>query len=150
MQNEIANVLFTNAWDSPFVVPVAGCFMILGIVIAGSRSSYRARQLESMERLAAIEKGLPLPPTKEERELSQPRPPASGKRYANIRLSGIVLVFTGVGLMLFFALLEVILRQREILSGVAVGFIPLAVGIGFLVDARMQKRELEANAAKLL
>jgi hypothetical protein len=149
MQNVIANVLFTNAWDSPFIVPVAGCLMILGIVIAGSVSSFRARQLESMERLAAIEKGLPLPPTKAERELSQPQPPASGKRYANIRLTGIVLTFTGIGMMLFFALLEVILRQREILSGVAVGLIPLAVGIGFLVDARMQKRELD-KAAQLL
>jgi hypothetical protein len=148
MHNEIANILFTNAWDSPFIVPVAGCFMILGIVIAGSVSNFRARQLESMERLAAIEKGLPLPPTRAELAQDQPQAP-SGKRYANIRLSGIVLAFTGVGLMLFFALLAIILRERDVWAGVAVGLIPLAVGAGFLVDARMQKRELEKTTQLL-
>ena len=54
MQNEIANVLFTNAWDSPFIVPVAGCFMIAVIVIASTAAASRKREIESQERLAEM------------------------------------------------------------------------------------------------
>ena len=46
------------------------------------------------------------------------------------------------GLMLFFITLCVIVRERDVLAGAAVGLIPLAIGIGFFVDYNLQKREL--------
>jgi hypothetical protein len=131
--------------NSPFIVPVAGCFMILGIVAVTSWSGARNRELESQERLAAIAKGLVPPPTKEELALSQaPRPAASAfRRRANIRLAGIVLIAASVGIILFFTVLSAILQERDVLCGVPCGLIPLGIGVGFLIDTRIQSREID-------
>ena len=56
-----ALALFTNPIDTPFAVPVAGCVMILGIVVAGIWSGVRTREMQSQERLAAIAKGIAAP-----------------------------------------------------------------------------------------
>ena len=134
--------------NSPFIVPVAGCLMIVGIVGFTSWSGARSRECESHERLAAIAKGIAPPPTKEEIALTHARPtPSALRRRANVRLSGIVLVGTAFGLMLFFALLAWVLRERDVLCGVAVGLIPLGIGIAFLIDAGIQARELAASAS---
>ena len=61
---------------------------------------------------------------------------------SNARRTGIVLVSSGIGLMLFFITLCVIVQERDVLAGAAVGLIPLAIGIGFFVDYNLQKREL--------
>ena len=144
----LALALFSNAWDSPFIVPVAGCFMIAVIVIASTAAASRKREIESQERLAAIAKGIMPPPTHEELELTRVRPASSGvRRFNNIRLAGIILVSGAIGVMLFFFALTIILRQREILSGVACGLVPLGIGIAFLIDAKLQKRDQEAVTA---
>ena len=146
MTFHLASFFFSNAWDSPFVVPVAGCFMILGIVVAGSYRAMRARELESQERMAAIAKGLPLPPTQAELALTQTPQPvaATHRRRASTRQGGIVLVGVAVGLILFFFALWAVLQERAVLCGAAVGLIPLGIGIGLLIDASIQKREAEA------
>jgi hypothetical protein len=135
---------FGDAANSPFIVPVAGCLMILGIVAVTSWSSARNRELESQERLAAIAKGLVPPPTKEELALTQSRPaPSAFRRRANVRLTGIVLVSSAVALALFFIVLWAVIGERDILSGVACALIPFGIGAGFLVDARIQSREID-------
>ncbi|HEY5382308.1 MAG TPA: DUF6249 domain-containing protein [Acidobacteriaceae bacterium] len=139
-----------EAANSPFIVPVAGCLMILGIVAVTSWSSSRSREMESQERLAAIAKGLVPPPTAAELALTQaPRPTSNAfRRRANIRLAGIILIASAVGIALFFTILWAVLGVREILSGVACALIPLGIGAGFLIDARIQSREIEnANLA---
>jgi hypothetical protein len=135
---------FGEAMNSPFVVPVAGCAMILGIVISKTVLSARNRRLLSEERLSAIARGVPPPPTPEELVLTQgPRPRTSLQRQRDIsRLTGIVLLSVGVGLVLFFIALTLILHVHEVLSGAAVGLLPLAVGGGFLIDARLKTREM--------
>jgi hypothetical protein len=144
----LALVLLTNAWDSPFIVPVAGCFMIAVIVIASTAAASRKREIESQERLAAIAKGLPVPPTQAELDASRSMPVGSAtRRYANIRLAGLILVSSGLGLMLMCALISAIVRVPEVLCGSAAGLIPLGIGIGMLLDARIQKRDQEATTA---
>lgn len=134
--------------DSPFIVPVAGCVMVLGIVLGGIWSSIRTREVESTERLAAIAKGIAPPPTPAELAIIHGRPSANyARRRANIRLTGIILLGTAVGLILFFVVLASILQVREVLSGAAVGLIPLAIGVAFLIDARIQSQEMEASYA---
>jgi hypothetical protein len=129
--------------NSPFIVPVAGCAMIAAIVWATSWSSARKRQIESEERLAAIARGLPVPPTQDELALSRNRPTTDAlRRRGNIRLAGIVLVASAIGLAVFFVILWAVLGARPILSGVAVSLIPLGIGAGLLIDARIQTREL--------
>jgi len=132
--------------NSPFIVPVAGCAMIAAIVWAGSWSSARKRQLESEERLAAIARGLPVPPTADEIEASRNRPaPNALRRRANIRLAGIILLASSVGLAIFFVILWAVIGEREILSGVACALIPFGIGAGLLIDTRIQTREMEES-----
>lgn len=134
-----------NAFDSPFVVPVAGCAMSLGIVCAGLWSAVRHRQIQSEERLAAIAAGLPMPPTPGELVALHGRPQGdTRRRHGNIRLTGIVLLSVAAGIILFFTALAVILHERNVLCGAAIGLIPLAIGVGFMIDARLKARELEA------
>jgi hypothetical protein len=134
-----------DAANNPFIVPVAGCIMIFGIVAVSSWSSSRSREMESQERLAAIAKGLVPPPTAAELALTQaPRPTSNAvRRRANIRLAGIILVASAVAVALFFTVLWAVIGVREILSGVACALIPLGIGAGFLIDARIQTREIE-------
>jgi hypothetical protein len=130
--------------NSPFIVPVAGCAMVLGIVVAGIWSGIRNREIQSRERLEAIARGVPIPPTPEELAITHGRPTASlARRRANIRLTGVVLLASAVGIVLFFVALAAILAERDVLSGAAVGLIPLAIGIGFLIDTRVQTREMD-------
>lgn len=131
--------------ESPFSVPVAGCLMVLGIVVAGIWSGVRTREIQSRERLEAIARGVPIPPTPEELAITHGKPSANvARRRANIRLAGVVLLSTAAGLVLFFVALAIILQQRNVLCGAAVGLVPLAIGVGFLVDTRMQSREMES------
>jgi hypothetical protein len=137
-EGEIAN--------SPFIVPVAGCAMIACIVVASQISATRKRQIESEERLAAIARGVPIPPTQAEIALTHNRPTTDSiRRRDSARRGGIILVAGAIGVMLFFFALTVIIGQREILSGVACGLIPLGIGAGLLIDSRIQTREIEAN-----
>ncbi len=129
---------------SPFIVPVAGCIMILGIVLGGIWSAIRNREIQSTERLAAIAKGVPIPPTVEELAVIHGKPSAdSTRRRGTVRRWGIVLLGAAVGMVAFFIALASILHVREVLSGAAVGLIPLGIGIALLIDARIQTREIE-------
>jgi hypothetical protein len=152
MENVMVLAMMSGVGDvaaSPFVVPVAGCFMVLGIVVAGIWSNIRNREIQGQERLAAIARGVPVPPTVEELAIMHGKPTADGRRRrANVRLGGIVLLGTAAGLILFFIALAAILRERDVLCGAAVGLIPLGVGVGLLIDAGMQKRELPEAAGE--
>lgn len=145
----LAAFLLNGDWaQSPFIVPVAGCIMILGIVLGGIYSGIRTQEMRSRERLEAIARGITPPPTVEELAIMHGKPTSSQtRRRANIRLSGIVLLASAAGLVLFFVALAWVLRERDVLCGAAVGLIPAAIGAGFLIDTRIQTRELEEKAA---
>ena len=135
-----------GTFSSPFVVPVAGCAMVLGIVLAGVWSGIRTRELEGQERLAAIAKGLTPPPTPAELAIIHGRPDMNlARRRANSRRAGIVLLFSGAGLALFFIVLTIVVQVREVLSGAAAALIPAAIGVGFLIDTKIQSREIEED-----
>jgi len=135
---------FGDAANSPFIVPVASFIMVLGIVAVGSWSNARKREIESQERLAAIAKGIVLPPTAAEIAAAQGRPATSlVRRRANIRLAGIVLLGASAGIVLFFVALAAILKERDVLCGAACGLIPFGIGVGFLIDTRIQSKEID-------
>ena len=130
--------------NSPFVIPVAGCLTGLGIAVAGIWSAVRTREIQGQERLAAIAKGVPIPPTAEELAIIHGKPSVdSTRRRGNVRRGGIVLLGLAVGLILFFIALASVLQQRDVLCGAAAGLIPLGIGVGLLIDARIQTREIE-------
>jgi hypothetical protein len=142
----LAMFFYESAANSPYIVPVAGCAMVLGIVIAGVWSGNRTQEMRSRERLECIARGMTPPPTVEELALmNQAKGPAMGslaKRRANLRLTGIILLSSSVGIILFFCVLAAVLRVREVLSGAAVGLIPLLMGLGFLIDTKIQSKEI--------
>ena len=130
-----------NALWSPYVVPVAGTIMVFGIVAVNKFSDFNTRRLQYEERMAAIAKGLPMP------ELP-PAPPSETRRVdvrtrmANVRRGGLVLVAAGIGISIFFIVLAWIVQERAVLSGAAAGIIPFFIGVGLLIDARAQAREI--------
>ena len=129
---------------SPFIVPVAGCLVAIVAIIGGIWSDIHKQTFRSQERIALINRGLPLDEIEKLFKRAAPDTPVKDplRSLANARRAGIVLVSSGVGLMLFFIALAVIIGEREILSGAAIGLIPLAIGIGFFIDYGIQRREL--------
>jgi hypothetical protein len=122
---------------SPFVVPVAAFAMVLGIVIAANISNYHTRRLKSEERMAAIAKGIPLPPDPDTELVAMAGKaayvdrPSSGR---GLRTGGVVLISFGLGMALFSFFLTWIVQERDVLAVAAAGLIPFAIGVGLLVD----------------
>ena len=140
-------LLFESVMDSAFVVPVAGCIMVLGIVVAGIWSGTRTREIQAQERLAAIARGVPLPPTVEELAIIHGKPMSDAtRRRDNIRLAAIILLCGAGGLIVFFVALAVVVQVREVLCGAAAALIPLGIGVGLFIDARLQTRALDEAA----
>lgn len=151
-----------EAFHSPFIVPVAGCALVLGIVISSKMAEVRKRQMEYQERMSAIAKGLPLPPLESEAKYAgleqlyagQASPEMvkiammkQARLRSGIRRGGIVSIAVAVGLALFFITLSWILQVREVLAGAATALIPFAVGVGLLIDAHLSRRDEELAAS---
>ncbi len=143
-----------TVFNSPFIIPVAGCVMILGMSAASMWAKVRSEEIKSHERLARIAQGLPVETPGTTAPVSAMESVFGNAAAATPRIdrmndggkarrAGVVLVSIGLGLFLFFAALAAIVRVREVLAGGAAGILPLAIGIGFLVDARMKKTEFE-------
>jgi Flp pilus assembly protein TadB len=130
---------------SPYIVPLGAFAVAIVWVIAQAFSASQARRMKADQRMAMVARGLPAseieqmlgPRVDDGRSVKDPL-----RSLGNARRSGIILVSVGVGLSLFFLALMVILQERDVLAGAAVGIIPLAIGIGFFIDYYLQKREL--------
>ncbi len=134
---------------SPFVVPVAAFAAWAVVVAIKTVAKYKERELQSKEHLAAIERGIPLPPDEmsiAEKVLGEQngRSLNPSRRVGYLRTSGIVCVSVGVGLILFFMALTHITQERLVLCGAATGLIPLAIGAGLLLDASIQAKSQKA------
>jgi hypothetical protein len=128
---------------SPFIVPVAGCIMILGIVLGGIWSGIRTREMQSQERLAAIARGVPIPPTPAELAIMHGKSNTDAKRRRdNIRLTATILLYGSAGIFLFFVVLSMVLQVKPVLCAAAAALIPAGLGLAFWVDARRQTAEL--------
>jgi Flp pilus assembly protein TadB len=133
-------------FDSPFIVPVAGCAVGACAIVGGIYSDIRNKELRSQERLAMLHRGVPMEEierlTSKAREDDETKVRDPLRSLANARRAGVVLVSVGLGLGVFGVLLFAILQVRPVLVVAAVGVINLCIGAGFLVDYNMQKREL--------
>jgi len=106
--------------------------MLFGIPLGlgGMYTYYRVCKLRAEERMAAIARGanLPLQP-----DLSQA---------AQSRRSGILLVAGALGYMVTFALIA--RAQPDAWVPCAFGVIPLFLGLGFLLDSVLVRREMKS------
>ena len=104
-----------------------------GIPVAMLYTYYRVRKLRTEERLAALARGAEIPM---EPEMSH---------FARSRKAGILLVSGGMGCIVMFAMIARIVGDPETLVGSAIGVLPLAVGLGYFVDAALVRRDLKAT-----
>lgn len=129
--------------NSPFVILWAPFAFVIAIVLIKQFFQYHANKLRSEERMAYLAKGLPLPPEPGPDPLTAPE---VRLRVAHgIRTGGIVSVFVGLGMILFSFALTWILHQHEVLAVAAAGLIPLAVGIGLIVDYQLRANSLPTD-----
>jgi hypothetical protein len=115
------------------MIGLVAVVMSLGIPLGAMYTYYHVRKLRSEERMAAIARGVEIPM---EPELSQG---------ARSRRWGILLVTGAVGYIAAFGLVAR-LTEPEAWTAAAFGVIPLAVGIGFLLDWTLIRRDLRVSS----
>ena len=115
------------------LIGLVAVVLTCGIPLAALYTYYRVRKLRSEERLAALARGAELPM---EPELSQ---------FAKSRRAGILLVSGGLGFIIMFAVIARVVNEPQTWVASAFGILPLAVGIGYFLDAALIRRDLKAS-----
>jgi Domain of unknown function (DUF6249) len=114
------------------IIGLVAVTLIFGMPAAAMYTYYRVRKLRMEERLAAIARGANVPM---EPDLSEA---------AHSRRWGILLAALSLGYM---AMMTVIARQEpDAGKALAIGLVPLAAGLGFLLDFALIRRDLKAAA----
>ena len=142
-------LMMNIGWNSPFIVPVAAMAVGAIAIVSGIYSQVHSRRLKAEQRMAMIARGVRAEDivallgnsddeAREEGKIKDPM-----RSLANARKAGIILCSVGIGLILFFVSLVMILGDREIYSGAAAALVPLAIGVGFFVDYAWQKRDMQ-------
>jgi Flp pilus assembly protein TadB len=140
-----------HAFDSPFIVPLGAFLVAIVAIIANSMSKVQSERVRAEQRIALLARGIP--PAEVERILApadqQAAQGSAAARTASpvrtagyIRLTALILIFSGLGLMAFFVSLALILQERQVYAGAATTLVPIIVGIGFLIDYSARLREI--------
>ena len=113
------------------VIGLAAVVLIFSVPGALMYTFYRVRKLRTEERVAAIARGVAVPM---EPELSQT---------ARSRRAGILLVTGALGYILTFGIIS--RMEPDAWVAASFGMIPLAIGIGYFIDAKLVRRDLRAS-----
>jgi hypothetical protein len=98
--------------------------------VLGMYTFYRVRKLRTEERLAAMQRGVSVPI---EPDLTE---------QAHSRRAGILLIAGAVGYMLAFTIVSRI--EPDALIASAFGAIPFTLGLGYLLDSALIRRDARA------
>jgi Domain of unknown function (DUF6249) len=114
------------------ITGLAAVVMLFGMPtsIVGMYMFYRVRKLRTDERLAAIQRGVDVPMVP---ELSET---------ARSRRSGILFIAGAVGYMIAFTMIARV--EHDALMAAAFGAIPFTLGLGFLLDSALIRRDAHA------
>ena len=137
----------------PVLVPIVAMLIPIVAIISGVFSQMHAKRLKADQRMQLIARGVPLAeidaflkPDHDENERQVKDPMRS---LGNARRAAVVLISVGMGLFGFFVIFGAIALFNinrtagwALLGCSGAGLIPLAIGVGFLFDYRMQVREL--------
>jgi hypothetical protein len=112
---------------------LAAIVMLFGMPTAvfGMYIFYRVRKLRSEERLAAMQRGVTVP--------MEPELPETAKS----RRAGILLIAGAVGYMLAFTIMARV--EPDALIASAFGAIPFTLGLGYLLDSTLIRRDARAS-----
>jgi hypothetical protein len=114
------------------IIGLVAVVLSMGIPLGAMYTYYHIRKLRSQERLAAIARGVEIPM---EPELSHG---ARSRRWAILLISG------ALGYMATFFLIARF-SEPEALTAAWFGIIPLAVGLGFMLDWTLIRRDLRVS-----
>lgn len=112
-------------------VEIVAVIMTFLVPLAFIYAWYRAHRLRTEERLAAIAKGVAVP-------IADELPP-----HARSRKAGILLTAGGIGYTLAFVALARF--EPDAAEAAVFGIIPIAIGIGYFVDAVLVRRDLHPS-----
>jgi hypothetical protein len=112
---------------------LAAVIMLFGMPVAllGMYTFYRVRKLRTEERLAAMQRGVSVPM---EPDLTEA---------AHSRRAGILLIAGAVGYMLAFTIIARV--EPDALVAGAFGAIPFTLGLGYLLDSTLIRRDARAS-----
>ena len=131
---------------SPFMIPLGAFVVAIVAIVAGIMSEGSQAEAEGGAAHGDGRPGNEQPMTSTNcwAGSSEDARPAKDplRSLGNARRTAIVLISVGVGLVFFGLLLTWIVQEHDVLVVAAAGLIPLAIGIGFVVDYQLQKREL--------
>jgi Domain of unknown function (DUF6249) len=115
------------------ITGLAAVIMIFGMPTAGlgMYTFYRVRKLRTEERLAAMQRGVSVPI---EPDLTEA---------AHSRRAGILLIAGAVGYMLTFTIVARV--EPDALVAGSFGAIPFALGVGYLLDSTLIRRETRTS-----
>lgn len=130
---------------SPFMIPLGAFVVAIVAIVSGIMSEAHKQRLRAEQRMTLVARGMS--PDDIDKLLGgageDPRPAKDPLRsLGNARRTAISLISTGLGLFFFGLMLSWILQVHDVLAVAASGLIPLAIGIGFVVDYQLQRREL--------
>jgi hypothetical protein len=128
-----------------FMIPIGAFAVAIVAIVAGVMGEAHRQRLKADQRLAMVARGMSAEDIdkllgKTNEDGKRVRDPIQG--LVNTRRTAIILISSGVGLMLFFFCLMIVVSEHDVLAGACVGLIPLAIGVGFLIDYKLQKRDL--------
>ena len=118
---------------SPQVILFTMLGVALWLAAIALAATYMFRKLQSEERLKAIERGADL--------AFDPEATA-----ARTRRSGIVFIAGGLGISAADLIVVWAAGDPQALVGQALAIIPIAIGLGLLVDYRITRREIASRA----
>jgi len=112
---------------------LAAVIMIFGMptAVLGMYTFYRVRKLRTEERLAAMQRGVSVPM---EAELTEA---------AHSRRAGILLIAGAIGYMLTFTIIARV--EPDALMAGAFGAIPFTLGLGYLLDSTLIRRDARTS-----
>jgi hypothetical protein len=127
------------------MIPLGAFVVAIVAIVSGIMSEAHKQRLRAEQRMTLVARGMS--PDDIDKLLGgageDPRPAKDPLRsLGNARRTAISLISTGLGLFFFGLMLSWILQVHDVLAVAASGLIPLAIGIGFVVDYQLQRREL--------
>ncbi|HTZ58854.1 MAG TPA: hypothetical protein VMB49_12180 [Acidobacteriaceae bacterium] len=130
---------------SPFLIPLGALLVAIVAIVAGVMGEAHRVRLRAEQRLAMVARGMSVDDIdrllgKRSDDAKPVRDPL--RSLANTRRAANLLISSGAGLVLFFAVLSWVIGEHDVLAGAAVGLIPLTIGVGLVIDYQMQKRDL--------
>jgi len=123
--------------DLPFLLML---ILGAGLIVFWQWAAVQRRRMTHAERLAALEKGVPLPPESGTNGTSH-RPPTTREGYL---LRGLLWSAIGLGILAMGGTAACFIRsgsdRQDALTIACLGFVPLALGLAYLLYARLARQ----------